>query len=193
MHRVALDDPRMAVKPRAFVPPALHRRGVNADGEVVGLVVIGIGRQVDIGRGIARPVAIDQRAIEPDRGEGGHAVQLQFDMFAVVGPREQKRVAIPGDAALAITLIDISILIERLGTGEIVRQGDVGPCAVIIIHRGRAERIARLGRVICLVMRHQRRHGDIAFVEAPALVERPDLPRRGARRCGSGSAGEDSS
>ncbi len=177
MDRVALDYPGVAIDARTFVPPAFHGGGVDANDQDILVVVGDIGRQVDIGRRIAAPVPFDQCAVEPDSGKGGDAVELQFDMFAVVGGVECQVIAIPGDTAAAIALVDIGGFFNGLETGEVVREGDLCPGTVVIAGAGGTQGMAGLGGIIGVVMADQYRHRNIAVVEAPALVQQQGFAR----------------
>ena len=149
MHWITLDDPGVAVKSAALVPPAFHGFGIDAHHQRIKLVAIGdVRRQVDIDRVITAPVAVDERAIEPHGGKGGDGVQLQFDMLAVVLRLEAQHVAIPDHAPAAVALIDIAALLDRLEADKVVRQGDRLPCTVVEFGRSRSARCAGFGQAL---------------------------------------------
>ncbi len=179
MNGIALDDPGVAIDAGAFVPPALHGVGINANDQRVERFAIGHKRRnIDIDRVIPRPVAVNQSAIQPDRRMCRNAVQLQFDVLAAVGWLKPEEIAIPGDATLAITLRQIFVLVRQLKAGKIVGEGNGHPVRVVIGRRCCAP--CRTGFRIGIgpAVAHDLRERHIAFEESPAFIKRQDIPNR---------------
>ena len=132
MNRVELHQPGVAVKACAFIPPAFLRHGIHPDGDDIHFVAeSGERRDVHIDRGVAAPIALRQHTVDPDRGVRGNAVELDFQMLAVIGGIELEIFAIPTDSARAITFADAYLFIERLLHRPVVRQIDRLPRRVV--------------------------------------------------------------
>ncbi|PAV92971.1 hypothetical protein WR25_26857 [Diploscapter pachys] len=176
-HRRAPRQPGVAVQAGTFVPPALHRIGIDADGhDVQRIPEPRERRDVEVEAVIARPIVRDRTAVHPDGCIGRDAVELQFQVTSLVGGIEAEGTAIPADPARAVALRRIGGLDERLEACPVVRQRDGAPLAVVIVHRRRAARVARLGAQIRLFVRRRGRYDHVALMEQPARVEAD--PRR---------------
>ena len=171
-HPVAHRQPVVAVQPRALIPPALHRLGIDADGQRVHLLAEpGIGGDVDQDRGIAAEAVRDEDTVEPDRRVGRRRAQLHLQIAAAPFARQLQRAAIPADPAPPISLRDIGLGIDHLLHRPVVRQLDATPVAVVIADRRRPLRDPGLGVLIAFLMAQDRRHGDVALVEQPSAIE----------------------
>jgi hypothetical protein len=110
-------------------------------------------------------------AIDPDRGQRGHAAQLQFEVTAMPVFGQAQGAAIPADAATAEGEGIVLVRLDGVGDGPVMRHAHLRPGGIVIIERGSALRIARLGGGIGLIIAARRGDGDIALMEAPAGVE----------------------
>jgi len=82
--RLAHRQPDMAIDAGAFVPPAFHRLGIDSYGNRVELVTEArIGRQIDMNAVKTAPVAVDDRAVDPDRGVGGDRPEVDLEELAL--------------------------------------------------------------------------------------------------------------
>ena len=124
------------------------------------------------------------RAIHPNGAVRGDAVELKFEMLAAIGGIDLEMPAIPTEAALAIALGDIGILLDRRLGGPIVREVDRLPIGIIEGLGRRSRSGSSLGACICGIMTCHLRKRNISFVEEPALVKGQALAGRlgGAKR-----------
>lgn len=181
----AARKPDMAIDARALVPPAFQRIGIDAHGyHVVLLAKAGEGGDIDVDGVVGGTVARNEAAVDPDLTGRGDAAELQFQPLAPVGFRQPERAAIPADPARTIALRHVGFAHEGLRGGPIVGHTHHRPVTVVPSHGCGAARIASLYGEICLVMAGRGRHDDIAFVKAPAFVQKQ--PRRIVLRQGPG-------
>ena len=124
------------------------------------------------------------RAIHPNGAVRGNAVELKFEMLAAIGGIDLKMPAIPTEAALAIALGDIGILLDRRLGGPIVREVDRLPIGVVEGLGRRTRSGPSLGACIGDVMAFHLRKRNVSFVEEPPLVKGQALAGRlgGAKR-----------
>ncbi|EGY01427.1 hypothetical protein AZA_81404 [Nitrospirillum viridazoti Y2] len=168
---IALHDANGAVQSAALVPPAFHGMGVHADGQDVQVVAEGgEGRQVDGDAVVAAPVPVHDRAVEPEGGVGGDAVDLQLDMTALVGRIEAQGGAVPGDAPPAVALGPVRVSLDGLETDEIMGQTHVGPVGIIEAGGSCPPGLAGLGVIVGIVLAEDFGERDVALEEAPSLV-----------------------
>ncbi len=90
----------------------------------------------------------------------------------MVGGVELEIAPIPAHAAIAVALVGIGFLIERLFHCPVMRKVDDLPCGIVEDGGRRAPRDSRFGIVIGSVLSGDDGEGDIALVEQPAFVER---------------------
>ena len=97
------------------------------------VAVAGQGGDVDVERRVAAPVAVDHGAVHPDGAEGGHAVELKFDVLAAIVRIELESLSIPADAAARNPWARLFFSIDRPPDRPIVGKIDLGPVAVVDI------------------------------------------------------------
>ena len=111
------------------------------------------------------------RAIDPNGAVRRDAVELEFEMLAAIGWIDLEMPAIPTEAALAIALGDIGILLDRRLGGPIVREVDRLPIGVVEGLGSRARSCPSLGACIGDEMPFHLRERNVSFVEEPPLVK----------------------
>ena len=92
-------------------------------------------------------------------------------MLAAIGGIDLEMPAIPTEAALAIALGDIGILLDRRLGGPIVREVDRLPIGVVEGLGRRSRSGSSLGARVGDVMAFHLRKRNVSFVEEPALVK----------------------
>src|SRR5205809_914734 len=107
-------------------------------------------RQVDVGAVVATPVVADDIAVEPDRGECRHSVELELDVTAAVAVGQSEALSVPADALRVIALVAVGVFVERLLDDEVVRQVEDSPAAVVIFDARRPGPRAGLGVAVSL-------------------------------------------
>src|SRR4051794_13552900 len=107
-------------------------------------------RQVDVGAVVAAPAVADDIAVEPDRAECRHSVELELDVTAAVALGQSEALPVPADAFGVITLVAVGVLVERLLDDEIVRQVQDAPAAVVKLDASRTGRRTRLRVAVSL-------------------------------------------
>ena len=158
VQRVALDEPGVAVDAGAFVPPAFLRVGVDPHGDRVHVVAVAqVGRDVDGAAVVARPVAVDDDAVDPHRAVRGDRVELQLDVAAAVGLGQLQVAPVPADAARAVALRGVLVAVERAFDRPVVRQVEAAPGRVVEVGGRRAPGAVGLAVVVAHAVALDRR------------------------------------
>ena len=204
MHRASLDEPGVAINAGAFIPPALHVLGVHPDGNRVHVVAVSRHRcDINVERSITAEVVADRRSIEIHRAMRRHAIELQLDVFAMIGGIQFEGPPIPPDAARTVAFLLFRFRIERLFHRPIMRQVDQAPALVIIPAGRRAPGVPCLGVVIRQIRTvwrdalaaRKRFQGNVSKMKTPTLIQGKGFPQNrgicpGSLAIGNGTGGE---
>jgi len=100
----------------------------------------------------------------------GDAVELQFEMFALVRSIELEMAAVETDTARPIALRTVLRSIERSLDHPVVWQVELAPAGVIEARGGRTIGVAGLGQTIGIVVILRDGKRDVTLMESPTAV-----------------------